>query len=145
MPPVGRRSQPRLVETIGQQLLQGEVLGLPLAVEADDLHLGGELLHYLPAGAAGDAVVLALPSDDDAFEIPMALADGLEDGGAFGTDGETVGGVFNVAAGEHRAVAALQGGAHREMGIGTVGPIQHGDSRGLQFFTGHGKHSFARC
>ena len=142
MPPVGRRSQPRLVEAIGQQLLQGEVLGLPLAVEADDLHLGGELLHHLSAGAAGDAVVLALPGDDDAFEIPMALADGLEDGGAFGADGETVGGVFNVAAGEHRAVAALQRRTHGKMGIGAVGAVQHGNGGPAQFLFCHGMTSF---
>ena len=107
MPPVGRRSQPRLVEAIGQQLLQGKVLGLPFAVEADDLHLGGELLHHLPAGAAGDAVVLALPGDDDAFEVPMALTDGLEDGVALGIDGEAVGGVLKFEGSEYLGVMMI--------------------------------------
>ena len=101
-----------------------EVLGLPLVVEADDLHLGGEFLHHLPAGAAGDAVVLALPSDDDAFEIPMALNDGLEDGGAFGTDGEAVGGVFNVAAGVGLTIFCQQGCAYFKIGIWCIRILQ---------------------
>ena len=43
---------------------------LALAVEADDLHLGGKLVEELAAGTAGCAVILAVANDDDAFEMP---------------------------------------------------------------------------
>ena len=42
-----------------------------------------------------------------------------------------------ASAGKDRAVAALQRGSHRKVGIGDVGPVQHGDGRGLQFVSGH--------
>ena len=125
-PAAAHVSQPALVEAVGQQLPQAEALGLPLTVEADDLHLRGEFHHHLAAGAAGHAVVLTFPGDDDAHKVPVPLADGLEDGGALGADGAAVGGVFNVAAGENRAVGALQRRPHRKVGIGDIGPVQHG-------------------
>ncbi|CAN3986273.1 Copper amine oxidase-like N-terminal domain-containing protein, partial [Dysosmobacter welbionis] len=90
------------------------------------------------AHAAGDAELTAPPGDHDADKVPVPLADGFGHRGPLGADGGTEGGVLDVAAGEHRTVAALQGGAHGEVGIGDVGPVQHGDGRGLQFFTGHG-------
>ena len=72
------------------------------------------------------------------------LVSAHEHGHPLGADGGAEAGVFDVAAGEHRAVAALQGGAHGEVGVGDVGPVQHGDGRGLQFVSGHGNAPFMK-
>ena len=138
----GNVLQPALVKPIGQQFPQGEFLCLALAVEADDLHLRGKLHHHLAAGAAGHAVVLRPSRNGDAHEIPVPLADRLDNGGALGADGAAVGGVFNVAPGKHGAVAAFQRGPHREMGIGDVGHVQHVDGLLAKLFFRHGYHSF---
>ena len=77
------------------------------------------MLGRTPAAPGGtrrrDAEPLAPPGDDDADKVPMPLADGLGHRRPLGADGGAEGGVFDVAAGEHRAVAALQGGAHGEV------------------------------
>ena len=68
----------------------------------------------------------------------MPLTDGLDDGGALGADGGAVGCVFNVAAGVDRAVAALQRRTYREVGLGDIGHVQHGDGFLAEFLFGHG-------
>ena len=83
----------------------------PLAVEADDLHIRGKLLHKLAAHAAGIAVIVAASGDDDADKVGVALADGLAHGGALGAGAHGVHGVFNVAAGEYRAVGSIPAAA----------------------------------
>ncbi len=99
-------AQPDRIYRVGDQLFERRVRRLAFAVEADDLHVGTELVEHLTARAAGPAVVLAAAGDDDALELRVSLAHRLERRGALGADGEAVAGVFDVAAGEHRAVLA---------------------------------------
>ena len=105
-------------EALRQELPEGVLPGLPLAVETDDFHLRGKFPHHLPAGAAGYAEFLAPARHHDAAEGAVSLADSLEDRRALGAYGAGKGGVFNIAAGIHRAVAALQGSTYRKMGVG---------------------------
>ena len=59
-------------------------------------------------------------------------ADGGGDGGLFGADGEAVGGVFDVAAGDDSAVGKQDSGADAEVAVGRVGVVGDGDGALLQ-------------
>ena len=83
----GERLQKLAAEAVGQQLGQGEMLGIARFVEADDLQLRRKLADDLPAHTAGHAVLRAARSDGDAAELEVSFADGLENGGALGADG----------------------------------------------------------
>ena len=60
--------QEGIVKAVGQQVMEGQIQGLPLAVEADDLNVRGKFLHKLPAHPAGIAVILTAAGNDDAGE-----------------------------------------------------------------------------
>ena len=69
-----------------------------------------ELPHHLTAHTAGrekalDDTVLAA-ADSDGGKLPLAVGDGLEEGGALSADRGGIGGVFDVAAGVDGAVGA---------------------------------------
>ena len=134
--------QPALVKAVGQQLLQREALALALSVQADHRQVGCELHHHLPAGAAGHAVILAAPGDHNGVEVPVSLTDRLDHGRPFGAYRGAVGGVLHVAAGEYCAVLAQQRRAHREVGIGYIGTLQHGHRHITKLFFRHGASSF---
>ena len=126
--------KPRLVEAVGEQLLDVQVLFFVVLIQAHDLHVGPELVEHLTARAAGVAVVVAAPSDDDALEAPVPLAHGLERRGALGTVRQAVARIFDVAAGEDRAVLTFERRAHGKVGIRHIRHVQHGDGLRLEFF-----------
>ena len=111
---------------MGQQIAEGRLDKVPVPPAHQDGEPGSELKEHLPAGSAGPAIVLAAPHHRQFDEIAVAFAHRLNQGGALGADARAVGGVFHVAAGEHGAVGAQQGGPHREMGVGHIGALQHG-------------------
>ena len=120
-------AQEAAVEAVGQEILQGQRQGLALPVDQDDFHLQlwVKFRQHLAADAAGGGEPLRGGGNGDADEFPVPLADRLEYGGALGAVGGGVAGVFHIAAGEYRAVVALQGGPHGEVGVGDVGHVQH--------------------
>jgi hypothetical protein len=59
-------------------------------------------------------------------------ADGGGDGGLFRADGETVGGVFDVAAGDDSTVGEQDGGAYSKVAVGCVGVVGDSDGALLQ-------------
>ena len=126
--------KPRLVEAVGEQLFDVQVLFLVVLVQAHDLHVGPELVEHLTARTAGVAVVVAAPSDDDALEAPVPLAHGLKRRGALGAVRQAVARIFDVAAGEDRAVLTFERRAHGEVGIRHIRHVQHGDGLRLEFF-----------
>ena len=137
------RLQEGFVEAVGEQVGERKGQLVSALVQADDFQLRGEFAEHLAAFATGDAGAVAPSGHHDALEAVVALADGLEHGSALGADGGGVSGIFNVAAGVDRAVLTLQRRAHGEVGIGAVGPLQHGNGGGLQFVTGHGGPPFS--
>jgi hypothetical protein len=83
----------------------------------------------LAAGSAGLAGgVVEIGDGDGADANPGAVeADGGRDGGLFGADGEAVGGVFDVAAGDDVAVGQKECGADAEVAVRGVGVMRDGD------------------
>jgi hypothetical protein len=59
-------------------------------------------------------------------------ADGGGDGRLFGADGEAVGGVFDVAAGDDSTVPKQDSGADAEVAVGSVGVVGDGDGAVLK-------------
>jgi len=84
-----------------------------------------------PAGLAGGVVEVG-DSDCTDSDLWAAETDGGGDGGLFGADGETVGGVFDVAAGDDSTVRKQDSGADAEVTIGGVGVVSDGDGALLQ-------------
>lgn len=77
---------------MGQELREGVFDSLILAVDENNLQVGGKLMEHLAAYAAGAAHLLPGSGDGDAFEFPMPLADRLEYGGALSAVGGAVSG-----------------------------------------------------
>ena len=117
-------------ETAGQKLRKGG--GFIAAVrtgQMDQKIIIAKFPHDLPAYAArgktaGDHTVLAA-ADSNGGEIPVAVVDGFENGGALGAVGGAKGGVFNVAALVNCAVGTQKRSADLVAGVGGIGP-EHG-------------------
>ena len=75
-----------------------------------------------PAGLAGGVVEVGDGDGADA-DFGAVEADGGGDGGLFGADGEAVGGVFDVAAGDDVAVGEKECRADAEVAVGGVGVV----------------------
>ena len=90
---------------------------------------GAELVDGLAAGSAGLAGGVVEVGDDDGTDADgrAVLADGGGDGGLLGAGGETVGGVFYVAAGEDGSAFEEQGRAYSEVAVRGVGVVRDGD------------------
>ena len=96
------------------------------AGEVDEGGRGGELLDGLAAGSAGSAGYVVEGGDDDGgdAEVGAVLGDGGGDGVLFGAGGETVGGIFHVAAGDGFAVGEEDSCAYAEVTVGGVGVLR---------------------
>ena len=114
-------AHPLIIKGIGHELAQAVADIASAAHDGQHLHIGRELRQKLPARAAGVAVVLPVTVDSDAHEVAVSLADGLARGGPLGADGAAEGGIFHVASGKDRTVAALERGADGKMGIRDIG------------------------
>ena len=84
-----------------------------------------------PQGATGWGVSAMTAR---ALNMPLAGGDSGKDGHPLGADGGAEGGVFDVAAGEDAAVGGEDGGAHGEVGIGSVGGVSGLAGGGQQIF-----------
>jgi len=95
---------------------------------------GAELVDGLATGSAGLACGFVEVGDGYGADADFwaVEADGGSDGGLFGTDGEAVGGVFDVAAGDDSTVGEQNGGADVEVAVRRVGMVGDGDGALLQ-------------
>src|ERR1700692_1715813 len=90
------RLKERRIESPWKQGTEPERLSLPLQIGEGDFDVAAELPKDLPACAAGRREGFRIGHHGDACETPRPLRDGLEDGNAFGTEGQTVGGVLDI-------------------------------------------------
>jgi len=104
------------------------------AGEKDDGFGGAELVDGLAAGSAGLAGGVVEGGDGDGADADLRAmeTDGCGDGGLFGADGETVGGVFDVAADDDSTVRKQDSGADTEAAVRSVGVVSDGDGALLQ-------------
>ena len=82
-----------------------------------------ELGKHLPAGAAGADDFIRIGGDGDASEFSFSRHDGSANRDPFGTHREPETEVFDVAAGENRAVRTEERRAHGEPGIGSMSAL----------------------
>ena len=109
-------------------------------VDEQDWQVLGEFGEDLAAGTAGRSG--SGGGDCEKLEVLVAGGDGGKEGGAFGADGEAVGGVFDVAAGEYLAVGGEEGGADEEIGVfgvGALAGVEGGLDQGGANVGGHGR------
>jgi hypothetical protein len=104
------------------------------AGEEDDGVRCAEFVDGLAAGSAGLAGGVVEVRDRDGADTDFGAveADSGGDGGLFGADGEAVGGVFDIAAGDNSTVGQQDGRAYAEVAVGGVGVIGDGDGALLQ-------------
>src|SRR5262249_56230672 len=72
-------------------------------------------------GAGGRWRFVGGGEDGNGAEAGLSLGNRLENGHAFGADGQAIGSIFNIASGDNLAVHGLQGGADLEVREGSVG------------------------
>ena len=128
-------------EVVGQEGVEAGVAAVAGVVDQVDGHVGGKFHQYLAACATGGTAVVGGHSHSQ--NLPYPGRDHLEDGGALGTVGQAVGGVFNVDTGVYLAVAGQEGCTDGVMGVGGIGPLADGlgglDQGGaLVWGNGHG-------
>ena len=131
-------------EAVGEQFPQRKSPFLPSAVEAEDFQIRGKFPHHLAANAAGCAKVLPFSRYHNPTETGLPFRHRVGDGVPLGADPCRVRRVLHIATGVNRAVFTLYRRPHRKVGLGAVGPIQHGNGGGFQFFSGHGHSSISR-
>ena len=107
-----------------------------LFVAEEDREMRCEFVEDLAAGPAGAASTRE--ADGEGREVAVPGRDGLEDGGAFGADRQTVGSVLDVATGENLARGGEEGRADLELRVGGVGRLAGGRGMLEQFFVRHG-------
>jgi len=83
--------------------------GFAAGVGEDDLEVAAELPEDLPAGSARRRRTVGIEGDGYAAERFVPFRQRLEHGDALGANGQAVGGVLDVAAGNHLAARGQQG------------------------------------
>ena len=93
-----------------------------------------EFVDGLAAGSTGLAGGFVEVGDGDGADTDFRSveADGAGDGGLFCANGEAVGGVFDIAAGDDSTVDEQGSGADAEVAVGGVGVMSDGDGALLQ-------------
>ena len=109
-------NEPR-VERQRQQVAQPVAPLLGAQVREDHLEVAAELPQDLAARAARRRRVGGVGHHGDAPEAAVALGERLEHRHALGADGQAVGGVLDVAAGDDGAVGGLERGADLEVRV----------------------------
>ena len=84
----------------------------------------------MPAAPAGGESVALRIGGYRGNQTPTTAAVQVADHAAFGAQGQTVGDVLDVAAGDDPTVVGETGGPHREVGVGGVGPPGRRGGRG---------------
>ena len=108
--------------------------GAILGGEKDNGVEGAELVDGLAAGSAGLARAVVEIGDGDGSDADCGTveADCGGDGGLLGAGGESVGGVFYIAAGDDGSIVEEDGGAYAEVAVGGVGVVRDGGCLLLQ-------------
>jgi hypothetical protein len=131
----------RWVLGVGQKECGGEERGdgglsdgASFGGEENDGVRSAELVDGLAAGSAGLAGSVVQVGDGDGADADLGTeqADGGGDGGLFRADGEPVGGVFDVAAGDDSTVRKQDSRADAEVAVGCIGVVGDGDGALLQ-------------
>ena len=122
-----KKLQIRNIEGFGEELFQVVGFGFAGEVDQHEFDIAAEFPEDLAAGSAGRSQSVGIGGDGDAAEFSGAFADRLEDGDALGAEGESVGGVFDVAAGVDAAVDVFKRGADQELGEGREGVEADGE------------------
>ena len=109
-------------ETHGQQFNERPGDDALVAGHVDDEVVTAEFPHDLSADAAGRERTgdhtIHTAAYCDGGEVSMAVVDGCKEGGAFGTVGGTVGGVFDVAALVDGAIGTEESSTDFTAGVG---------------------------
>ena len=93
-----------------------------------DLDVNGVLSEELSARATGWGESFCCGHDGDLTEAFRSFREGFQQGHPLGADGQSVAGVLDVAAGEHRAILGQQRSPDGEAGVLAAGEVAGLDS-----------------
>jgi hypothetical protein len=108
------------VKRLREEFAHLQDFGFAFEVGQDHRNVPAKFPDELAASAAGWSEGVGISDDGDGVKAALAFADGFKYGGAFGADGQAVGGVFDVAATEDTAGRGTKCGAYTEVGVGSV-------------------------
>jgi hypothetical protein len=103
-----------------------------------DLQVDPKLHQDLPTGSARGSRLVSQRREGKPPELPVSMRNRSRDGVAFGTDGQTVRSILDVAADEDLASARFEGSPYREPGVGRVGPLTGCAGQRQQLVVSHG-------
>src|SRR5271157_4436495 len=108
---------------LGKQVLERGRDRAGAVADTEYLGVGTELVEDLAAGTAGRGRCLGWRIDQGSPDPKRddGSGDRLKDGGALGTDGQTVGGILDVAAAEDLTAVRQDRRADGELAVGTIG------------------------
>jgi hypothetical protein len=136
----------RGVEGARKQVKRAFAFDFAVKIGEDYGHVAAEFPDDLAAGAAGRRERVRIGDDSDSVEFmrAFALGESLENGDAFGAEGQAVAGVFDVAAGEDASGFGSHGSTDAKMGERRVGVVAGGSGSGDELVVvclrgGHGK------
>ena len=133
---------------VGEKLAERSFFGRAvLAGIEDEGMVAAELGEGLAAGAAGHRRRHIEVGDGDGAQTDAraVLGDGARDGTLLGATGEAVGAVFDVAAGDDRAVFEQQGRSDAEVRVGRVGVLGGGFGKRAELNALLGGYGFDLC
>lgn len=110
----------RLSKGMGKKVRQPSLLFRRAQAYRNDAEPGSKLRQHLKTGPAGRGRCRGRREQDQGRKIPVTLRYGPYQGNPFGTEGEAVRGIFDVATGDDDAVGCQQGGADGKTAVGTV-------------------------
>jgi hypothetical protein len=112
--------QVRGIERFREEIAHLQDFGFAFQVGEDYRDVAAKFPDQLATGAAGWRQNVGIGDDGDGVEAALAFADGLENGGAFGADGQAIGSIFHVTAAEDAAGSGAKGGPDSKIGVGSV-------------------------
>jgi hypothetical protein len=119
----GKPLQQAAIEGQRQQIAQPVAAFLLGKVRQDDLDVSSKLPEHLPTGTTRRRRLVGVRGDHDPGKCALSVREGFEDRNTLCADGEAVGRVLDVAAGEDPAVCGFECGADfepLEVGAGMV-------------------------
>ncbi len=126
----------RGVEGAREKIQGALAFDFAVKIGEDDRNVAAKFPDDLAASAAGRGEGVCVGDDGDGVEVVFSFGDGFENGDAFGAEGESVGGVFDVASGEDAAGFGAHGGADAKFRKWSVGVFTGGAGRGDQLVVG---------
>src|SRR6266849_4322656 len=107
----------RGIERLREQISHLEDFGLAFEIRHDHGNVAAKFPNQLAAGSARRRKSIGIRHHGNGLEPALAFTDGLEDGDAFGANGEAIGGVFNVAPAKNSAGSGAERGPHAKIGV----------------------------